>query len=86
MLRTWLAMPVIAAMLALVGCTSNAEKYRPPPQPERYAVPPEDVARFSQPIQYPKEVMKQDTGKKNDDGDAPPPTMRGAGRSGGMGG
>ena len=51
-------------VLGLGGCWTTQPELKPPKQPERYAVPPQDDARFSQPIQYPKGTLNQEPAKK----------------------
>src|SRR5947209_9667314 len=53
-----------SSMLTLVGWKKSEPNLRPPPQPEEFAVPPEDDRRFSEPINYPPETLKEDLMKK----------------------
>lgn len=82
---TWVGTRVLSAgLLVLASCNSAAEKYKPPPHPEQYAVPPQDDPRFSQPIRYPANVLNKDNPKKDSDsGDGqPPPSLRSPSRPG----
>src|SRR5581483_4466464 len=52
-------------LLLTAGCWTTEPSLKPPPQPERYATPPQDDPRFSRPIQYPKETLNQPPAKKS---------------------
>jgi hypothetical protein len=47
-------------LLAVLGCTNRREHLKPPKIREELRVPPSDEARFSRPIEYPKEVLNED--------------------------
>src|SRR5262245_46428356 len=61
--------------LALLGCNTTPAVVNAPP-PDEYRLPPEDDPRFSQPPNYPRDVLNQGPTKKNYGGPGP----------GGMGG
>jgi hypothetical protein len=85
MRKFWLGVQLAATgLLVQAGCTSGPDKYKPTPQPERIIVPPQDQARFSEPVTYPKGALNKDNPKKDDDTDAVTPTRGSGGR--GMGG
>ena len=52
-------------LLGLSGCWTTQPELKPPKQPEKIAVPPQDDPRFSQPIQYPKGTLNQEPVKKS---------------------
>jgi hypothetical protein len=75
----------LATLLGALGCHSDAN-LRPPKQPEAFNLPPETDPKFSQPIEYPKQYLFQDSIHKADDGPAGVPGaggMRGPGVGGG---
>jgi hypothetical protein len=79
---------LLAALLGLVGCTSNEPHLKPPKPHEEYNVPPEQDARFSKPVEYPKEVMERDPFApkyKDKDGPGNPGSMRSPRLGGGAG-
>lgn len=89
--RTWATVPLLAALLVVMGCyTTERVTIRPPKREEVYALPPTADARFDEPLAYPKGLLNQDTVKlaKANEGGPPKggmsPRMGGAG--GGMGG
>jgi hypothetical protein len=51
---------VVTALVGLAGCSSPNAQLRPPKPPEEYVVPPEEDLRFSQPPEYPKELLNKD--------------------------
>jgi hypothetical protein len=52
-----------ASLLAFVGC--HSEPYlRPPKPPEALVAPPIEEVRFSQPPEYPKNLLNEDHIKK----------------------
>jgi len=54
-----------SALLTVVGWKKTEPNLKPPPHPEEFDVPPEDDARFSDPMSYPPETLKEDLTKKN---------------------
>lgn len=52
-------------LLVLASCKSTEPNLRPPPHPDEYTVPPQDDARFSSPIAYPKDTLNPDKKKPN---------------------
>lgn len=48
----------LAAGLAVVGCKAPGPDLRTP-LPEQFNLPPEDDARYSRPIEYPKELLNK---------------------------
>ncbi len=54
-----------AALLGLAGCTSQQPNLKPAPHPEEFKLPPGDDARFSSYIEYPKELLNNDTLKRD---------------------
>jgi hypothetical protein len=54
----WARIGVTAVLLAAVGCSTPAPVLKTP-VPETIAVPPEDDARYSNPIDYPKELLNK---------------------------
>lgn len=72
MRQTWIRMRWLSlALIASFGCWSTGPKLKPPPAPEEYRKPPDDDARFSSPIAYPKDTLNQDMLKKNQIQDGP---------------
>lgn len=60
MLTRWRSgISAFALVGSLAGCASQGPNLRSP-MPERFALPPTDDPRFSQPIAYPKETLNQD--------------------------
>ena len=47
-----------AMIIALVGCAAARPNLRTP-MPETIAAPPEDDVRYSQPVEYPKELLNR---------------------------
>jgi len=48
-------------LLAVVGgCTTDGNQVRPPKAPEEFRAPPDSEAKYSRPLEYPKETMDQD--------------------------
>lgn len=45
-------------LMVMAGCQTAPPVLRTP-QPEQLVVPPEDDPRFSQPMQYPKELLNR---------------------------
>jgi hypothetical protein len=64
MRRRWTGFGILtAALLVFTGC--KKEPYlRPPKPPETLVAPPVEEARFSQPPEYPKNVLNEDKLKK----------------------
>ena len=52
-------------LFGVSGCWTTQPELKPPKQPEVIAVPPQEDARFSQPIQYPKGTLNQEPTKKS---------------------
>jgi hypothetical protein len=71
-----------AALLGLAGCYSQQPNLKPPPHPEEFILPPSDEARFSSYIQYPKELLNNDTLKKDKGQPGDSTTRGGMGRFG----
>jgi hypothetical protein len=62
-----------ATLLAFTGCHKEAY-LRPPKPPEQLIAPPVEEARFSQPPEFPKNVLNEDHIKKpNGDKDSGDP-------------
>jgi hypothetical protein len=62
-----------ATLLALTGCQKDSF-IRPPKPPEQLISPPADEARFSQPPDFPKNVLNEDRIRKpNSDKDSGDP-------------
>ena len=77
----------LATLWAALGCQSDAN-LRPPKQPEAFILPPESDARFSLPIEYPRNTLFQDSIHKADQDPIGVPgagTMRGPGMGAGPG-
>lgn len=53
---------IVPAMLVLVGfgCANRKDHLKPPIIREELRVPPTEEARFSRPIEYPKDVLNED--------------------------
>src|SRR4051794_20940876 len=89
----WLyVLKAMSAIAGLSGCATSAPSLKTP-MPERFALPPADDARFSEPISYPKDTLNQDQVIKPNlpklPSQAPPltsPSPGGGGRYGGGGG
>jgi hypothetical protein len=61
MMARWVVIwTAVAAMGGLSGCATSGPNLKTP-MPERFALPPVDDARFSEPISYPKDTLNQDT-------------------------
>jgi hypothetical protein len=69
-------------LTVLVSCKSTTPNLKPEKEPEAYNVPPLDDKRYTEPIQYPDDVLNDDGSKKkkSDTGQS------GMGPKGGMGG
>lgn len=76
----------LAAIGGLAGCATSGPNLKTP-MPERFALPPTDDPRFSEPIAYPKDTLNQDNVIKPTNpklpSQAPPLT---GGQPGGVGG
>jgi hypothetical protein len=73
---------LLTAFAGLAGCTPY-NHLRPPKPPEDFTLPPQNDARYSQPVQYPEGTLNKDTiGVKN----GSPMGPGGPGGGGGMGG
>jgi hypothetical protein len=83
MLRRWGGLGILTvALWGLAGCaTSTGEIKKPPKPPEEYNLPPENDARFNQPIEYPKEALEKDPLQQKAKG-KDTPGMMGSQRSG----
>src|SRR5438045_1799101 len=60
MMARWIT--VLTAAVAIggfAGCATSGPNLKTP-MPERFALPPADDARFSEPISYPKDTLNQD--------------------------
>ena len=79
---------VLAAMITFAGCQTQPF-LRPPKPPEQLVAPPVEDARFSQPPEYPKNVLNEDRIKKpngeKDNGDPNAMPRGGLNRAGGPG-
>jgi hypothetical protein len=75
------------AIALLAGCWHSEPQLKPPPQPERYDLPPTADSRFDNPVEYPKGALNSDLLKKNstdpNDPNAPASSRFGAGPGGG---
>src|SRR5262245_46134243 len=58
--RWFVVWSALAAVGGRSGCATSGPNLKPP-LPERFALPPADDARFSEPISYPKDSLNQDT-------------------------
>lgn len=58
--RYWSVLLLLAA-----GCWTTKPSIKPPPHPEEFIKPPESDSRFSAPMAYPKEALKEQPLKKN---------------------
>jgi hypothetical protein len=47
-------------LVGLHGCALPDGEVKPPRPPEEFRAPPDNDARYSRPIEYPKETMDQD--------------------------
>jgi len=56
---------ICAIAFGLAGCQTQNLAIKQHPLQEEYILPPADDPRFSNPPQYPKEVLDQDLLKKN---------------------
>jgi len=57
--RLAITLPAVAMLVGL-GCATRKDHLKPPPIREELRTPPADEARFSRPIEYPKEVLNED--------------------------
>jgi hypothetical protein len=58
--RWWSGLGLLLVALAgLTGCKPTNNQLRPPKPPEEYNIPPEEEARFSQPPEYPKDMLNK---------------------------
>jgi hypothetical protein len=74
---------LVAALVGLPGCQSSYNHLRPPKAPEDYTPPPKEDARFSQPVEYPKNTLNSDNLIRPKDNNGP---MMPGGPGGGPGG
>jgi hypothetical protein len=51
--------------LALLGCATQKPPVEKGPSTDEFRLPPEDDARFSEPPNYPRDVLNQGPTKKN---------------------
>jgi len=75
-------------LMALIGCLSH-DHMKPLPPQEEYKVPPLEDKRFSQPVQYPKNLLNTEPIKKSGltkDGKNPASFKQGGAGPGGPGG
>ena len=77
---------VFALVCTLAGCATE-DHLKPPKPPEYVGLPPTDVARFSEPPNYPRKYLMEDLPRKDIDPSAPDSPLRrtGGGRTGGKG-
>ncbi|MCY2943325.1 MAG: hypothetical protein WCO91_02465 [Gemmataceae bacterium] len=47
-------------LVMIWGCSNHKDYLKPPPQPEEFRSPPTEEARFSRPVEYPKELLNED--------------------------
>jgi hypothetical protein len=66
--------------LVVIGCATAKPDLRTP-MPEQFAGPPEDDPRYSQPIEYPKELLNKPPVKPTSPGDK----FKGGGAPGNLG-
>ena len=90
MMARWVRILKAAAMLGgIAGCTTSGPSLKTP-MPERFALPPNDDPRFSQPIAYPKETLNEDQVIKPSNNNSKLPSQTApiapTGRYGGAGG
>ncbi len=85
MRKWWIGLAsLVAALLALVGCSTTDQNIsKPPPAPPDYVLPPADEAKYSKPPDFPEKTLNER--KKKSDPMMPPNGIRSP-RSGGMGG
>ena len=81
MRRTWSWATLLSLLVALAGCYSvDRHKVKPPKHEEQYILPPQDQAKWDQPLEYPKGTLNQDMIKKKAEQDKDiKPGMNGAG-------
>jgi hypothetical protein len=48
------------------------EKFKPPPRPEEYTLPPQDDSRYTAPVEYPRGLLNNDLIKKPNGSNGPP--------------
>ena len=53
---------LLTATLVLVGCKAPGPDLKTP-TPEQFILPPEDDARYSKPLEYPKELLNKPPAK-----------------------
>jgi hypothetical protein len=75
---------IVVILGGLAGCTQSGPNLRTP-APEEYSLPPDDDARFSQPIAYPKETLNREPMKATTPGKLPSQQPQIAPGSGAMG-
>ncbi len=90
MAASWRRIGWVGCILLLAaGCWNTKPSVKPPPHPDEFKLPPEDDARFSKPLEYPKGALNQDfIRKKGSTGADPSDPMGAPGRSavgGGLG-
>jgi hypothetical protein len=79
MVRHWLGrFGLLAAFGGAFGCATTRGPDLKTPMPEQYRLPPSDDPRFSQPVNFPKDVLNQEPVK------APSPTKPAGGPGGGL--
>jgi hypothetical protein len=74
------------AALVLTGCTANQARFRPPPHPVEFRLPPEDDPRYSRPPEYTKGIFTEELDSRTEElrrpGPIPPQGLRGPGPGG----
>jgi hypothetical protein len=79
---------LLASLIAFAGCQTQPF-LRPPKPPEQLVAPPVEDGRFSQPPEYPKNVLNEDRIKRpnseKDNGDPSAMPRGGMSRPGGPG-
>lgn len=74
---------LLLANLVLVGCKVPGPDLRTP-MPEQFVLPPEDDARYSRPLEYPKELLNKPPAKSTNPNGMP--GFKGGPSMGGPGG
>jgi hypothetical protein len=63
---TWVRIHCLSVVLLAAGCLTTQPNLKPPPRPEEFLVPPDDI-RFSTPPVFPKEAQRDNNPLKKKD-------------------
>jgi hypothetical protein len=90
MRRLWEGLSLIlAAVFGMAGCASPNIALKPPKHPEEFKLPPDEEAKYSEPLKYPDGYLNKDDSNKGSNmpgGPNGPPGAGGMGSRGGRGG